>query len=437
MNHQELASKISEAFTAIGDALPEVDFLASQLYPVPRIQSTLATIYTHIIDFCIRALTWYRKTRGNFLRKTLAAIKDPWALEFDEVVRQIQRAVARIREQAAVAHQAETRHISYMMSEVRTEVMNIRKERNMESSLLNNMPSIANTVLSPSNQPSILGKVPLVIKVMSKYFSSVPFQPEKALVLGAAVRDRRRARGHPVSDQLWTSIKLRNWISKPGSALVQVKGTLATADASRDFALDMIELAKAVGLPLAWCVSSQLPSTSSARSIKVEDIWRSLLWQVLEKNSDGSSYRNLAESDFASCSNEDDWITLLVAVLAEMSHVVLVIDCHQEERGIRETVGKFWRTVTEQKAKTTVKMLLLTYSNPGTSMPVILPSEDVQLYTVALGQDRRPGMARALLQGNPRGRRQVVARRGGGASQLRPFMAKLLEDGGNAADKAS
>lgn len=129
LNHQELASKISEAFCAISEALPEVDFLASELYPIPRMQSTLATIYTHIIDFCTRALRWYSKTRGSFIRKTLAAIKDPWALEFDDVVRQIHRTTARIREQAAVAHQAETRYVSSVVSQVQQEVLKLQRER--------------------------------------------------------------------------------------------------------------------------------------------------------------------------------------------------------------------------------------------------------------------------------------------------------------------
>ena len=137
LNHQELSSKISDAFSAISDALPEVDFLASELYPVPHIQATLAAIYAHIIDFCTRALRWYSKTTGSFIRKTWAAIKDPWALEFDDVVRQIQHTTMRIREQAAVAQQAETRYLSSMVSQMQQlqqEVLKLQRERNLSDS---------------------------------------------------------------------------------------------------------------------------------------------------------------------------------------------------------------------------------------------------------------------------------------------------------------
>ncbi|KAJ4244975.1 hypothetical protein NW757_010358, partial [Fusarium falciforme] len=292
----------------------------------------------------------------------------------------------RMREQAGVAHQALTRDLSLQLSKVQKtqqEILALQRERNITDPRVWALPNGA--TLPPLSQPSFLGRTPLVIKEMAKYFLSVPFKPEKALDLGTTLRDRRRMRGNPVPDQVWTSAKLRNWISQPGPALVQVQGNLVAADASRDFALDIVELAKAAGLPLAWYVSSQL-----AKPMTVPDIWRSLVWQVLEKNSDSSSYKNLTESNFNSCTTEDDWISLLVAVLAEIPRVVLVIDSHQDERKTRETARKFWNAFTERKVTTRVKMLLLTYSNPGTPMPSMLPNDDVEFYSLKMGHDRRP-----------------------------------------------
>ncbi|WAO90822.1 AAA domain-containing protein [Fusarium falciforme] len=203
LSHQELASKISDAFCAISEALPEVDFLAIELYPVPHMQTTLATIYTHIIDFCARALKWYSKTTGNFIGKTLAAIKDPWALEFHDVVCQIQRTTARIREQAAVAHQAETRYVSSVISQVQQEVVKLQKEKELSVSPHGVLPGSATS--PPPSQPSLLGTAPLVIKKIAKYFLSVRLNPENALVPGTTWRGRRRKRGNPVPDQLLAS----------------------------------------------------------------------------------------------------------------------------------------------------------------------------------------------------------------------------------------
>ncbi|KAI8717714.1 hypothetical protein NCS52_00848100 [Fusarium sp. LHS14.1] len=428
LNHQELGSKISEALYIITKELPTANFLASELYGTSQMRSDLVTLYAHIIEFCIRARMWYYKTAASFTKKIMAAIKDPWELEFEDIVRQIKQTTASIRDLAVVAHQAETRDLSLQLLRVektQQEILALQRERIISDSRVWALADAA--ALLPPSQPSLLGRAPLVIKEMAKYFLSVPFKPEKALDLGKTLRDRRRVRGNPVPDQLWTSAKLRNWISQPGSALVQIQGNLVAADASRDFALDIVELVKGADLPLAWYVSSQLEKPMDIPDIP--DIWRSLVWQVLEKNSDSSSYKNLTESNFNSCTTEDDWISLLVAVLAEIPRVVLVIDSHQDERKTRETVRKFWNTFAERKVTTTVKMLLLTYSNPGTPMPSMLPNEDVEFYSLKMGHDRRPGMARASMYGSPRGRRQVGRRRGGGASQLKPFMAKLLEQG--------
>lgn len=146
MMHQELSSKIAEAFATIASVLPEMDFISRQLYPVPRIQHTLATLYAHVIDFCITAVKWYQKATKGFLRKAFAAIKTPWPLEFEHIVRQIKETTTRLREQAAVAHQAETRHlalaisgqqvetrqIGLMVYEIKTEVMRLAKARSTQ-----------------------------------------------------------------------------------------------------------------------------------------------------------------------------------------------------------------------------------------------------------------------------------------------------------------
>lgn len=129
MNHQELSSKVAEAFAAIANALPEMDFISSELYPVAPIQHTLAVLYTHVIDFCVTAVKWYEKATRNIFRKALAAIKAPWPLEFEHIVRQITDTTTRLREQAAIAHQAETRHMNSMVCEIKTELMRLSKAR--------------------------------------------------------------------------------------------------------------------------------------------------------------------------------------------------------------------------------------------------------------------------------------------------------------------
>ncbi|KPM35025.1 hypothetical protein AK830_g11550 [Neonectria ditissima] len=381
LNHQELASKVTESFAAISNALPELDFLANQLYPVPNIQQTLASIYTHVVDFCIRALKWYHKAGSSFFRKAVAAIKDPWALEFEDVVRQIQNTTARIRQQATVAHQAETRYISSMVADVRLEVLNLRNENMAQNFLKVTEP--AGPILSidvppnPPKQPLTLPSIPFIPAEMSKYLQSIPFDSEKDLSRGIALRNRRRVRSNAGWDDIWASTKLRDWISQPGSALVELQGSLITTDASRDFAFDMIDLVKSTKLPLAC--------------------------------------------------TEEDWLQLLVAVLDEFSRIVLILDSHGEGSQAIDAVDKFWALVDERKITTAIKMLLLTYPAPGVHLPAILPRDGIASFTVTLGQDRRPGSARASMHGNARGQRRAGPRSAGGPSLLKPFVLQLTE----------
>ncbi|KAF4981490.1 hypothetical protein FZEAL_2733 [Fusarium zealandicum] len=121
----------------MNEALLEVYFMASELYLLPRIQSTLAAMYTHIIDFRLRALKWYRKAAGKLFRKIVSAIKELWVLEFDEVL----------------------------------DVLNMRKEGNDSHShagSLAHRATFGNATSSLLSQTPSFGKVNLVIREMSK-----------------------------------------------------------------------------------------------------------------------------------------------------------------------------------------------------------------------------------------------------------------------------
>ncbi len=119
INHEELSSKIAQAFAEIGEVLPEVEFISQNLYPTERIQLTLANVYTQVVEFCIRATKWYDKMRRSPVKKVLSAVVKSWPLEFQDIKLNIDSQFRRLREQSAVAHQAETREMHVKLSEIR------------------------------------------------------------------------------------------------------------------------------------------------------------------------------------------------------------------------------------------------------------------------------------------------------------------------------
>lgn len=119
INHEELSSKIAQAFAEIAEVLPEAEFISQSLYPTQRIQLTLANAYAQIVEFCIRATKWYDRQRRNPVKKVLSAVVKSWPLEFQDIKSKIDALFRRLREQSAVAHQAETRQMHIQIGEIR------------------------------------------------------------------------------------------------------------------------------------------------------------------------------------------------------------------------------------------------------------------------------------------------------------------------------
>ncbi|KAG7292113.1 hypothetical protein NEMBOFW57_002146 [Staphylotrichum longicolle] len=119
LNHQEMSSKIAQAFAEIGAVLPEAEFIA-RLFPSREIRFHLANAYARIVEFCIRATEWYEKMRRSSLKKVLNSAFKTWPLVFQDVRHEIERHIIRVRELAATGHHAETRHLHLRVQELMT-----------------------------------------------------------------------------------------------------------------------------------------------------------------------------------------------------------------------------------------------------------------------------------------------------------------------------
>jgi hypothetical protein len=131
LNYEELSSKIAQCFAEIGSVLPEAEFIAQRLYPVKNIQTTLASIYVQIIEFCIRATRWYDRMQTNFVRKALHSALRSWPLEFEDIKFNIDTHVRRLREQSTLAHQAETRDMHREMSDI-LKILKVHQSSNLQ-----------------------------------------------------------------------------------------------------------------------------------------------------------------------------------------------------------------------------------------------------------------------------------------------------------------
>lgn len=415
IHHEEVSSKLAQAFAEIGAVLPEVNFVAQKLYPIEGIQVALANAYAQIIEFCIRATRWYDRIRRNIVKRVLGAVTKTWPLEFQDIRHNIDVQFRRLRELSIVAHQAETRAIH-------TKIAEIKVLLDTSTSVQQAFGSEATTVRA---NPSIVSTLPFIKERVSRYLECNTIEPHQTLQLATVMRDRRRARGAITPHGTWALLQLREWISKPESSLLQFQGSSLRSEQSRDFAIDLIQLVKSVKLPVIWF----LAPTTATRTPSIIDILRSLIQQITDQYLRNPDSCWLNDSHFKDCATENDWINLFVSVLGLVPSIIIVIDTHQDASEMVGTVCQFWRKMEQRSCTTVVKMLILTYGATNTALqqlPVLKAGIDPGRYKTAIGMRTRPRQTRIVSRFQGRGDREGRSSQTLGPETLKPFVLKLV-----------
>ncbi|KAK3326322.1 hypothetical protein B0H66DRAFT_155779 [Apodospora peruviana] len=349
----------------------------------------------------------------------LSAVIKTWPLEFQDIRLNIEAQFRRLRGQSAVAHQAETREIHVQISDI----------RNMLDQACGVSQAFGPEATTIRMNPSVMESLPFIPERVSRFLACNTFNPEQVLELAITMRDRRRARGGFIPPPVWTSQKLRDWISSPESALLQLQGSLLCAEQSRDLAIDLVQLLQVAGLPVIWYLGSTSTPKETSDVVSAVDILRSLIEQTIKQHAKATPNWNLNDSHFQACKTEKDWIRLLVAVLGHVQKMVLVIDVHHDAQGTLAIMKEFWDGMTEQGISTTVKILVLTYETPAMildSFPVVPAAFE------STGRMRNPRASLARTSArfrNPRGRIQRVGTSTRGPEDLKPFIMKLVASG--------
>lgn len=445
LNNQELSSNIAEAFASIGEALPEVHFIALDLYPVAHIQRTLAKLYVHILDFCVRAFRWYERATKSRLRQAMIAIKNPWALEFADVVRQVRETTSRLREQAAVAHQAETKHVGMVMMQIRQELAQLQEARlqtNLRAPIQFSgrlemiVPATSAVKLTPSPGPDAApiprsppaSQIPSIASYLTIYLADVSIDPQKGLQTGLISQQRRRARDPASSDSngAWNSARLLQWIRTPGSSLLQLRGSKIRSEASRDFAFDIIQVLKSLKLPVVWYVAFPLHTTSAAAKVTPRHIIATLVSQVLAQVESSGTVGVFDHSTMSEASSDRDWLRLLAALLGKVPWVAVIIDTYGHGPQIQALLRDLHSSLVECHSTSAIKLMLLTYSELCTTGLSFGPGGEASDFQLQLNRSKRSGAGRGSLDLNKRRPRGTKTQRDSGLEKFRKTVMSSL-----------
>lgn len=107
LNHEELLVELAKAISRIADVLPRTELHAG-LYPTERIQQAVSMVYAKIIEFSIRAIRWYKKSK---LKHCISSIVKPFSLSFKDIIDDISERSRRVDELASAAAKAEIRDL--------------------------------------------------------------------------------------------------------------------------------------------------------------------------------------------------------------------------------------------------------------------------------------------------------------------------------------
>ncbi|CAM1504719.1 Fc.00g023100.m01.CDS01 [Cosmosporella sp. VM-42] len=415
INHQELSAKIAQAFAEIGGVLPEMDFIASKLYPTEMIRLTLAHVYAQILEFCIRATRWYNDVRRSYLKKVFRSISKTWPLEFQDIRLNIDTHCRRLREQSAIAHQVETR-------DMHAKLIDIHGLLDISTSLQRGFGREA-TTLHPN--PSLTKSLPFLKERVLPYLSGNSFSPNQAIELGSAMRERRRARYGTIPHKMWTNPQLQDWISNPASSMVLVKASLRRSESLRDFGLDMIQLLKSSQLTVIWYLGSLSGPTSKA--ISAVDLIRSFIDQIIQQHKDTSTGWRLNETDFHTCNSKDSWMSLLLAVLKEIPRIAIVVEAQEGLSSILQIMYRIWKYFTDAKITSVIKILVMIQTVHDGSIPAVPEMSHVSQLTFESGTGMR--VSPALLKAS---RRRYGARhflQGSKPGDLKPFVLRFVSLG--------
>lgn len=335
--------------------LPEVNFVACQLYPTRAIQQTLADAYTHIVAFCIQATKWYHDVSRNRARKLWHAIANPWSLEFQDTKIAIDTCFRRLREQSILAHQTETRAIHAKVCEVLT-------------ISTNGNPGPCRQ--GQGHGAATVGDVRIVINFqsISAFFNSIPIDAGKAVKTGLIMRDRRRARGSELLAAIWDKPALHQWISSPKSAILRVDSPFARQDAAFDFSLDIIEMARLAKVPMIVYLGVGI----NKRPFSVTDVLRSLALQIIEQNPEILANARIQQGQFKNSGNVTDWLQLLVALVSSLPRLALVLDAQENSTAIFDLVSRLKEELDVRKADVLLKVMILTRQMPQDTASALL-----------------------------------------------------------------
>lgn len=326
-NHEESVHQLSKALCRFADCLPRQE-LKLVLYPSLQMQRAVAKLYAKLIHFMVHAMRWYQKSRP---KRAIGAIFNPFALDFEEELNEVNELSRSIDEIATAAAQAELRAVHAKVDEANAELTLVRLEIKRLADLVaqeaNRGFQVASCTQSLSSQVQldVRSHGTMIRTVQLNQIMSAPFMNDIPSSGHSLKYCSTFARRHSVSITLSPSEIdiLRDWSTNAEISYL----IMETRDQNygRVLQLDLLRQIQSAKRPIIWAM--RFPEYVDGK-FGIDDILRTLVMHALEINSNC-----LARQDFPitlaslrAASGQDDWLAIMDRSLAGFEDVYIVID---------------------------------------------------------------------------------------------------------------
>ncbi|KAI0428595.1 hypothetical protein F5Y09DRAFT_283915 [Xylaria sp. FL1042] len=320
LNHEELVKNLAKACSRIAESLPRSD-LSLILYPTLAMREAVARLYAALMKFLLRALRCYRHGR---IMHMLSSITNPWGLEFDQELGDVERQARAVDELAQSASRAELREARFQIHEIRRDLQAMTKIvedgfQRMTQFALENQTLQSRISNDLTSSKEMIHHVQLGQILSLSFLESLPTSGQ-CLAYCSSFRLRRQdlQQYHRIPD----ANALQKWNEQQSLTFV------VTSDSNRiharDLMVDIITLIRRQGLPVLWALRSPDLQTSP---LTLLDMIRMLLYQALQINPAALRQNHpITVAHLREASTHEDWLVLFQRAVQGLPTIFIVFD---------------------------------------------------------------------------------------------------------------
>ncbi|KAF4872035.1 ATPase family AAA domain-containing protein 3 [Colletotrichum siamense] len=255
LNYEELLVEVSKAVSRIGDVLPRAE-LHVLLYPTPRMQETVAQLYSKILEFSVMAIRFYKKGK---LSHAIASVVKPFSLTFKPIIEEIRQRSLRVDELANALSKAEMRDLHVKIHGLSHSVARLTEMMALQSQ----------SILSLQTQNKHMFQNMQIDAIRSAVLIADTPVAADSLDWCRSMRNRRRQKAF-TQLPLPEISKLKLWVSDSSSSLLLAQGR-GVATSALDFAADFIDIVIDHDYPVIWALPSIIFDSKQHLNLDVLD----------------------------------------------------------------------------------------------------------------------------------------------------------------------